>query len=89
MGIGEQEIKKITEGKRIDFELRFKVPFEATEKAHFTTEAISVNETKVKWGFYGSMDYPSNILLPFLQMDKVIGTALQTGLDNLKVLLEK
>jgi hypothetical protein len=43
VGIGEQEIKKITEGKRIDFELRFKVPFEATEKAHFTTEAISVN----------------------------------------------
>jgi hypothetical protein len=43
VGIGEQEIKKITEGKRIDFELRFKVQFEATEKAHFTTEAISVN----------------------------------------------
>jgi len=89
VGVGEQEIKKIAEGKRIDFELRFKTPFEATEDAYMTTEAISATETKVKWGFNGGMDYPMNLMLPFLQMDKVIGKDLQTGLDNLKVILEK
>jgi hypothetical protein len=30
VGKGEQEIKKITEGERIDMEVRFKVPFEST-----------------------------------------------------------
>jgi hypothetical protein len=89
VGIGEQEIKKIKEGEQVDFELRFKAPFESTSKAYMITEVISVNETKVKWGFYGSMDYPSNILLPFMQMEKIIGNDLQTGLDNLKVILEK
>jgi hypothetical protein len=89
VGVGEQEIKKITEGDRIDFELRFKTPFEATEEAYMTTESISSTETKVKWGFNGEMDYPMNLMLPFLQMDKVIGNDLQTGLDNLKVILEK
>jgi hypothetical protein len=89
IGVGEQEIKKITEGEQVDFELRFKTPFEATEDAYISTEAISSTETKVKWGFNGGMDYPMNLMLPFLQMDKVIGKDLQTGLDNLKVILEK
>src|SRR5690606_41715688 len=31
VGAGEQEIKKITEGERIDFELRFIRPIESTE----------------------------------------------------------
>lgn len=89
VGVGEQEIKKITEGERIDFELQFKTPFEATEEAYLTTEAISSTETKVKWVFNGGMDYPMNLMMPFLQMDKVIGNDLQTGLDSLKVILEK
>ncbi|SDY06992.1 SRPBCC family protein [Flavobacterium degerlachei] len=89
VGVGEQEIIKITEGDRIDFELRFKSPFESTADAYMSTEAISATETTVKWGFNGVMDYPMNLMLPFLQMDKVIGNDLQTGLDNLKMILEK
>jgi len=89
VGVGEQEVIKITEGERIDFELRFKTPFESTADAYMSTEAISATETKVKWGFNGAMDYPMNLMLPFLEMDKVIGNDLQTGLDNLKVILEK
>ncbi len=89
VGVGEQEIVKITEGERVDFELRFKIPFESTEDAYITTEAISATETKVQWGFNGGMDYPMNLMLPFLQMEKVIGNDLQKGLDNLKVIMEK
>jgi hypothetical protein len=89
VGVGEQEIKKIKEGEQIDFELRFKAPFESTSEAYMITEAISLNETKVKWGFKGVMDYPMNLMLPFMQMEKIIGNDLQTGLNNLKVILEK
>jgi hypothetical protein len=89
VGAGEQEIKKITEGERIDFELRFKSPFEATEEAYMTTEAISSTETKVKWGFNGGMDYPMNLMLPFMGIDEMIEKDLEAGLANLKVLLEK
>lgn len=89
VGVGEQEIIKITEGDRIDFQLRFKSPFEATDDAYMTTEDISSTETKVQWGFNGKMDYPMNLMLPFLQMEKIIGNDLQTGLDNLKVILDK
>ncbi|HEY4628905.1 MAG TPA: SRPBCC family protein [Flavobacterium sp.] len=89
VGVGEQEIKKIVEGERIDFELRFIKPFEATEPAFMTTEAVSENQTKVKWGFSGHMNYPMNLMMLFMDFEKMIGDDLQTGLNNLKTVLEK
>lgn len=89
VGVGEQEIKKIAEGERIDFELRFIKPFEATEPAFMSTETVSENQTKVKWGFSGHMNYPMNIMMLFMDFEKMIGDDLQTGLSNLKTVLEK
>ncbi len=89
VGTGEQEITGITDGERIDFELRFFVPFESTSPAFMTTESVSDTETKVTWGFAGSMAYPMNLLIPLMNFEKVIGDDLATGLGNLKVELEK
>jgi uncharacterized protein YndB with AHSA1/START domain len=89
VGVGEQEIKKIVEGERIDYELRFKVPVESTAFAFMSTEAISPNQTKVKWAFNGNMPYPMNLMLPFMNMEQMLGKDLQDGLNNLKVVLEK
>jgi hypothetical protein len=89
VGKGEQEIKKITEGERVDFELRFKEPFEATDNAYLTTEAVSDTQTKVKWGFTGKMAYPMNLMLLFMDMETMLGDQLQQGLNNLKGAMEK
>jgi uncharacterized protein YndB with AHSA1/START domain len=89
VGKGEQEIKKITEGSRIDMELRFKKPFEATDYAYMTTEAAGENQTKVKWGFNGKMPYPMNLMLLIMNMEDMLGKDMDTGLTNLKTLLEK
>lgn len=89
VGVGEQEIKKIIEGERIDFELRFKVPFESTDMAYMTTEAVSPNKTKVKWGFNGKSPYPMNLMLALMNMDEMLGKDLEKGLYNLKVVLEE
>ena len=89
VGVGEQEIIKIEEGKRIDFKLRFKKPFEAEDDAFMTTEALSDNKTKISWGFKGEMDYPMNLMLLFMDMEEKIGPDLQKGLQTLKVILEK
>jgi hypothetical protein len=88
VGKGAQEIKKITEGSRIDYELRFIKPFESTEQAYMITEAVSPAQTKVTWGFEGSMAYPTNITMLFMDFDKMIGADLATGLDKLKTVME-
>jgi hypothetical protein len=88
-GKGEQTIKKITEGERIDFALHFIKPFEGRADAYMTTEALSENQTKVKWGFNSEMKYPMNLMLVFMNMEDMVGKDLQTGLVNLKGVLEK
>ncbi|SFE03398.1 SRPBCC family protein [Flavobacterium phragmitis] len=88
VGVGEQEITKITENRRIDFALRFKKPMEDTAVGFISTEPVSGNQTKVKWGISGVIPYPTNIMLPMLKMDQMIGNDLQKGLDNLKDKME-
>ncbi len=53
VGKGEQEIKGIKEGDRIDYEIRFIKPFESTSSAYMTTETVNGNQTKVKCHFSG------------------------------------
>ena len=89
VGKGEQEIKSITDGARIDMELRFKKPMEMTDNAYMITEAVDSTHTKVKWGFFGKTAYPMNIMGLFMDMDKMLGPDLQKGLDNMKGILEK
>lgn len=89
VGKGEQEIMRIVDGERIDLKLRFKEPIEAEDDAYFVTEAVSPARTKVKWGFSGHMDYPMNLFLLTVDMDKEVGGAMDTGLKELKTILEK
>lgn len=89
VGKGEQEIKAIKEGERIDYELRFIKPFKSTATAYMTTEAAGENQTKVKWGFNGKMIYPLNVMGLFMNTDKMIGDDFNAGLLKLKGNLEK
>lgn len=89
VGKGEQEIKNITDGERIDYELRFMKPFEATDNAYMTFASVDSTQTIVKWGFNGTIHYPMNLMLLCMDMDKMMGADLETGLTNLKGILEK
>lgn len=89
VGQGEQEIKGIEEGKKIDSELRFIKPFKALAQAKMTTDAVDSNSTRVTWGFESNMNYPMNVLKLFMNMEKSIGNDFSTGLANLKKILEK
>jgi len=89
VGKGEQEILLIKEGEQIDFEIRFIKPFAGIAKAFMNVEAQSDQSTQVKWGFRSQMKYPMNLMLLFMNMDKMIGQDLSIGLSNLKTILEK
>lgn len=89
VGKGEQQIKKITEGERVDLDLHFIKPMDSHADAYFTTAAVDSTQTKVKWGINGKMMYPFNIMRLFVSMDKMMGKDLEGGLNNLKGILEK
>ena len=89
VGEGEQEITRIVEGERIETELRFIQPFESKADAYLTTEAAGDAQTKVRWGFTGSMPRPMNIMLLVMDIDKEVGKDFAEGLSSMKMILEK
>jgi hypothetical protein len=89
VGKGEQEIKKVTDGERIDYEIRFVEPFAGIAQASMQTDSVSQNETRVTWQFDSRMNYPMNLMLLFMNMDKMVGNDLAKGLTNLKQVLEQ
>ncbi len=86
-GKGEQEIKNIIEGEKIDVEVRFERPFKNVARTPFTVESVSENQTKVKWGMIGRNAYPMNLMILFL--GGVLGKDLEASLGNLKSILEQ
>ncbi len=89
VGKGEQEILKVTEGEKVDHVVRFIKPFEGTSYSSMSTSSIGDNQTRVTWEFHSKMKYPTNLMLIFMNMEKMVGNDLQTGLHNLRTLLEK
>jgi len=88
-GKGEQKIIKIADGERIDYELHFIEPFESTDFAYMTTEAVNDSVTTVKWGFNGKMKYPMNLMMLTMNMEEMLAPDLQNGLNSLKSILEQ
>lgn len=89
VGKGEQEIKMITEGDRISYLIHFIRPFAGIAESYMSTIATTMTQTKIKWEFQSKMNYPMNIMLLFMDMNKMVGNDLETGLNNLKKILEK
>jgi uncharacterized protein YndB with AHSA1/START domain len=89
VGAGEQEIIKIDEGNRIDYALRFTKPFKSKADCFITFADAGENQTKVQWGFKSKMTYPMNIILLFMSADEMVGKDFETGLSNLKKVMEK
>jgi hypothetical protein len=88
-GKGEQEIKKIIRGERVEYDLRFLEPFEFVANGYTSAEAITENQTRVKWVYNSGMKYPMNILLLFMDMEKIIGTDAEETLGNMKSRIER
>jgi hypothetical protein len=86
-GEGEQEIKSIREGERLDLEIRFIRPFEGQASTPFTTQSVSENETRVTWGMMGKSKYPMNLTNLFI--DRLLGKDLEISINKLKRILEK
>lgn len=93
-GAGEQEIKKIENGKQIDTEVRFKRPFKGIahtfmETGSVTDPANNRESTRVNWVFSSQLKYPLNIFLLFMNIEKTLGKDIGLSLANLKTILEK
>jgi uncharacterized protein YndB with AHSA1/START domain len=89
VGEGEQEIKQIVEGERIDYEIRFKSPFETTSYSTLTTTEEGDSKTKLTWSMRGQMNFPFNVIFKILKMQEKLEYDFEEGTNVLKAILEK
>lgn len=87
IGVGEQEIKRIVENERLETELRFYKPWKSQSDAYMAV-ADEGSGTKVTWGFSGKHKVPVNVMMMFMNMDKMVGKDFDEGLTELKKLME-
>ena len=87
VGAGSQEIKNISEGNRIDYELRFIRPMQNTAASSFVLDKIDENSTSVTWTFQSPTKFPMSLFAPIFK--NMLGKQLNQSLQNLKALLEK
>lgn len=84
-GKGEQEFKKIEDGKLINIELRFEKPFENVAQTYLYTTAVGQNQTNLKWQMVGRNNFPMNLMN--IIIDGLLGKDLQQSLGNIKRIL--
>jgi hypothetical protein len=53
------------------------------------TKQEASNKTEVVWSITSKMPYPFNLMGAVMNMEDMLGSDLEKGLKNLKVLLEK
>lgn len=87
VGKGVQEVKNITDGKRIDCEIRFERPFKNVAQTYMEVMPVSENNTTVEWGMLGKNPYPFNLMNLFIP--GMLAKDLDTSLVTLKNNLEK
>lgn len=89
VGEGEQEIKKIIEGERIDYEIRFTEPLRSTNVSSLITTEEGDTKTKLTWVMKGEINFPGNIMFMVFKMQNKLEDDFEEGLNVLKAILEK
>ncbi len=87
VGKGRMEITETTPPSRVTIKLDFVKPFEAHNVVVFTLEPRG-GATNVTWTMEGPMPFVSKLLSVFINMDRMVGTDFETGLANLKAVVE-
>jgi Polyketide cyclase / dehydrase and lipid transport len=87
VGEGRLTIVESKPGQLVSMNLEFTRPFKCTNRVNFTM-APSGNGTLVSWIMEGRHNFMAKAFSLFINMDKMVGADFETGLANLKSLLE-
>jgi uncharacterized protein YndB with AHSA1/START domain len=86
-GEGRMEITESTAPTKVTIQLDFTKPFQASNVAEFLLEAKG-GSTTVTWAMHGPNKYLSKVMGTLFNMDKMIGSDFEVGLQNLKTATE-
>ena len=89
IGSGKQTIVKIINDELLGCDILFKKPFKLKSYAEISLISLNDSETKVTWAFSSIYEFPMNVIIYFLNLEKLIGADIASSLITLKEKLEK
>lgn len=88
VGVGEQEITNIVEGKSVTSELRFEKPFEMKDKTTMYVESVD-GGTKLTWDYVSQkIPFPFNAFVALQGVQKQLSKDFEDSLANIKKAIE-
>jgi len=88
VGHGRMEITETAAPSKAVIKLDFFSPFEAHNTAEFTL-APQGDSTNVTWSMYGPNVFMGKVMQVFMNMDRMVGSDFEAGLQALKARVEK
>ena len=88
VGTGSMEITNQQPGRAVRMNLDFVKPFEAHNQAEFALQPTPDGATEVRWTMHGPANFVSKLMGVFINMDKMVGSDFEDGLQNLRQLAE-
>lgn len=86
---GIQKITKVYEGNILETQLLFLRPYKSLTVNYMAVKELDAERTKMVWGVKGVHRFPASVFMLFYGMERAIGKDFDTGLSNLKKILEK
>lgn len=87
-GKGKLTHSRIVENSEIEESMVFLAPMKGVAKSFYFLEPGENGGTKVRWVYEGEAGYPTGRYMA-LMMDSLLGPAFESGLKDLKTILEK
>jgi Polyketide cyclase / dehydrase and lipid transport len=88
VGEGRLTIVESKPGQLVSMKLEFARPFKCTNRVNFTL-APSTDGTLVSWIMEGRNNFMAKAFSLIINMDKMVGSDFETGLANLKSVVER
>ena len=87
VGKGTMELKLLTPNEKVETTVHFIEPWESISESFYSI-AENGDSLTVTWSFSGHNAFPSNIFGLFMNMDDMLGTDFNKGLNKLKIKCE-
>ena len=88
VGAGHMTLLESTPGQYVKIKLEFERPMTCTNVAEFRLKPEG-DATTVAWTVYGPYQFIGKVMSLFCDMDKMVGSDFEKGLNNLKEIVEK
>lgn len=88
LGTGSATIVNVVPNERVDVKLEYQAPMNMTQDAYYILKSED-GKTHMTWGVKGKNNFMGRAMCIFMNMDKMVGSFFEKGLNKLKSIVEQ